>query len=120
MYKCGIIIQLLVPKSKYNREMENADVNQLLIDGHLNYLFISKLSIPSINQPGHEGCIYIGILKWTCNIRALQKINQAYLEMGFVELRKIADVDTRILFSLYSYNFISAYICYDMFKEIFD
>ena len=32
----------------------------------------------------------------------------------------MADVYTRILFSLYSHNFISADICYDMFKEIFD
>ena len=40
--------------------------------------------------------------------------------MGFVELRKMADMHTRMLFSLYSHNFISADICYDMFKEIFD
>ena len=100
--------------------MENMDVNQSLIDGYLNYLFTSKLSIPSINQPGHGGCIYTGILKWICDKRALKKINQAYSEMGFVELCKIADVHTRILFSLYSHNFISADIYYDMFKEIFD
>ena len=40
--------------------------------------------------------------------------------MGFVKLCKIADIYTRMLFSLYSHNFISTDICYDMFKEIFD
>ena len=60
---CGTIIQLPVPKSKFDIEMANVDVNQSLIDGHLDYLFTSKLSIPSINQPGHRGCIYMGILK---------------------------------------------------------
>ena len=40
--------------------------------------------------------------------------------MGFVELHKMADMYTRMLFSLYSHNFISADICYDMFKEIFN
>ena len=50
----------------------------------------------------------------------MKKINQAYSEMGFVELSKMADVHTRMLFSLHSYNFVSANICYDMFKKIFD
>ena len=58
-----MIIQLLVPKSKFNNKMENVDDNQSLIDGHLDYLFTSKLSVPSIDQPGHRGCIYMGILK---------------------------------------------------------
>ena len=40
--------------------------------------------------------------------------------MGFVELCKMADIHTRILFSLYSHNFISTNIYYDIFKEIFD
>ena len=39
--------------------------------------------------------------------------------MGFIELSKIADVHTRMLFSLYSYNFISTDICYNVFDEIF-
>ena len=43
------------------------NVDQSLIDGHLGYLFISKLSVPSIDQPGYGGCIYTGILKWTCD-----------------------------------------------------
>ena len=61
--ECGTIIQLPVPKSKYDKEMKNVDINHSLIDGHLNYLFTSRLSIPSIDQPGHGGCIYMGILK---------------------------------------------------------
>ena len=40
--------------------------------------------------------------------------------MGFMELHKMADVYTRMLFSLYSHNFVSADICYDMFNEIFN
>ena len=86
----------------------------------IDYLFTSKLSIPSTNQPGYRGCIYMSILKWVYDKRALKKINQAYSEIGFVELHKMADVHTRMLFSLYSHNFISADICYNMFKEIFD
>ena len=100
--------------------MENVDVNQLLIDRHLDYLFISKLSIPSIDQPSHGGCIYMAILKWICDERALKKINIAYSDIGFVELRKMVDVHVRMLFSLYSHNFISTDICFDIFKEIFD
>jgi len=49
----------------------------------------------------------------------LKKINKAYLEIGFVELRKMSDSHARMLFSLYSYNFASTDICYDMFNEIF-
>ena len=117
---CGKIIQLPVPKSKFEEGIANVDVNQSLIDGHLDYLFTSKLSVPSIDQPGHRGCIYTGILKWTYNKRAFKKINTAYLDIGFVELHKMVDMHTRMLFGLYSYNFISTNICYDMFKEIFD
>ena len=62
-YNYATIIQLPVPKSKYDKEMANVDINQSLIDGHLDYLFTSKLSVPSIDQPGHGGCIYMGILK---------------------------------------------------------
>ena len=39
--------------------------------------------------------------------------------MGFVELRKISDSYTRMLFSLYSHNFASTNIFYDVFNEIF-
>jgi len=39
------------------------NVDQLLIDRYLDYLFVSKLLVPSIDQPGHGGCIYVGILK---------------------------------------------------------
>ena len=63
--KCnyGTIIQLPVPKSKFDKGMTNVDVNQSLIDRHLDYLFTSKLSVPSIDQPGYRGYIYTGILK---------------------------------------------------------
>ena len=55
--------------------MENVDINQSLIDGHLDYLFTSKLSVPSIDQPSQGRYIYMGILKWTYDERVLKKIN---------------------------------------------
>ena len=48
-YQCGTTIQLPVPKSKFAKEMENVNVDQPLIDGYLDYLFASKLLVPSID-----------------------------------------------------------------------
>lgn len=44
--KCGEITQLLAPKKFHEQGMEEVDVHQSLIDGYLDYLFTSKLSVP--------------------------------------------------------------------------
>ena len=49
VYEYGTIFQLLVSKSKFRQGMENVNVDQPLIDGYLDYLFASKLLVPSID-----------------------------------------------------------------------
>ena len=62
--------------------------------------------------------MYADILKWTDNKRALAKINTAYEVMGFERLCAMSDSYTRILFSLFSYNFVSGDIYYKAFNKV--
>ena len=83
-YDCGETFQLPVPKNMQNEEMENVDVIQSLIDGHLDYLFTSTVSMPSIDQPGCGGCVCAGTLKWTGDERepwrqSIERMNLCYL-----------------------------------------
>ncbi len=59
---CGSLIKVLVPKPTYLEDV-TYDVHQELVNGSLDYLFTSKHSVPSIDQPGHGGCVYTGIMK---------------------------------------------------------
>ena len=52
-YKCSKIIQLPVPKKMYEKRIEEVNVYESLINGHLDYLFMSKLSVYSIDQLGY-------------------------------------------------------------------
>ena len=99
--------------------MEKVDVAQHLVDRNLNYLLTLKLPVPLINQLGHGGCIYTRIMKCIWDTRALEKVNVVYSKIGFNKLCKMTNTYTIMLFSLHSHNFISADICYDMFKEAF-
>ena len=45
----GEIMQLPKPNKLHKKGMEEADVNQSIMDGHLDNLFTSKLSVPSID-----------------------------------------------------------------------
>ena len=117
--ECGDSFKLPVPKAEYEKQWKNGELCQCLVDGDLDYLFTSQLSVPSPEQPGHGGCMCSGLMRWTCDTRALDKINSAYSEMGFTQTRKMSDTHTRMLLSLHSHNFISGDLCYDLFKDIF-
>ena len=58
-------------------------------------------------------------MKWTCDTRALEKINVVYSEMGFNQLCTMSDTHTRMLLSLQSLNFISADMRYDTLKDVY-
>ena len=49
---CGSLIKVLVPKPTYLEDVKY-DVYQELVNGSLDYLFTSKHSVPSSDQPGH-------------------------------------------------------------------
>ena len=51
--------------------------------------------------------------------RAVDCINEVYLEMSFKLLTKISDTLTRMLFSMFSYSLLSGDIYYDIFQEVF-
>ena len=59
---CGSLIKVLVPKPTYLEEV-TYDVHQELVKGSLDYLFTSKYSVSSTDQPGHRGCVYTEIIK---------------------------------------------------------
>ena len=59
---CSSPIKVLVPKPTYLEDV-TYDVHQELVKESLNYLFTSKYSVPSTDQPGYGGCVYIGIMK---------------------------------------------------------
>ena len=50
--------------------------------------------------------------------RALETINSAYSKLGFNALHRISDTHSRMLFSLFSHNFVTANISYNLFKDI--
>ena len=106
-------------KSGYHWDIANAPLHYELIRRGFDYLFILKLSVPSVDQPGHGGCLYTAIMIWMWDSRAVDYINEVYLEMGFKLLTKISDTQTRILFCIFSYSFLLGDICYDIFQEVF-
>ena len=63
-YNCdyGSMIKVLVPKLTYLKDV-TYDVHQELVNGSLDYLFTSKYSVPSTDQLGHRGYVYIEIIK---------------------------------------------------------
>ena len=117
--ECGESFVLPVPKAEDETQHETGELLVCLVDGDFDYLFTSKLSVPSPDQPGHGGCLCSGLMRWTWDARALEKINDAYSKMGFPQLCKMSDTHTRMLLSLHSHNFISGDICYDVFKDVF-
>ena len=92
-YNCdyGPMIKVLVLKLTYLEDV-TYDVYQELVNRSLNYLFISKYSVPSTNQLGHRGCVYTGIMKWINNPQAQEVINEIYSEMGFATLGMMLDI----------------------------
>ena len=79
---CGNPITPLA-QLKTNDASMTYDVCNDLIEGYFDYLFTSMCSIPSIDQPGHGGCVYTGIAKWTHNEKVRGTINEVYAELGF-------------------------------------
>ena len=103
---CGNTMILPAPKAAYIQKQQ-LGVYDLLTVGSLDPFFTSKYSLPSIDQPGHGGCVFTGIMKWTYDERAVKLINDAYLPLGFNKMIRMNDTRTRMLFSLYSYAFVS-------------
>ena len=81
--ECGQTFKLPIPKTMCSGEMRGINIYQHLIDGMLDYLHKSTLSIPSTDQPGFGGCVHTGVGKWTVDKRGLQVINNACSAMGF-------------------------------------
>ena len=52
------------------------------------------------------------------NSKALEKINIAYSKLGFSELHWILDTHSRILFSLFSHNFVTANMSFNLFEDV--
>ena len=116
---CGLMIKVLVPKPTYLEDV-TYDVYQELVNGSLDYLYTSKYSVPSIDQLGHGGCMYTGIMKWINNPQAQEVINEIYSEMGFATLGTMSATHTRILLSIFSHCFINADLSFDIFRSILE
>ena len=113
------MIKVLVPKLTHLEDV-TYDVYQELVNGSLNYLYTSKYSVPSTDQPGHRGCVYIGIMKWINNPQAQEVINEIYSEMGFAILGTISAIQTCMLLSIFSHCFINADLSFDIFRRILE
>ena len=55
--------KLSVLKLQFNKEMQEVNVAQRLVDRQLYYLFKSKLAVLSSDQLGHREYICTGIMK---------------------------------------------------------
>ena len=116
---CGKSITPLVPTETRATDM-TYDVHQDLIDGHFDHLFTSVHSIPSGDQPGHGGCVYTAIAKWTLNEEIRNIINRSYSVLGFPPLISLSDTHVRIIVSLFSHCFISSEISCETFQTVLD
>lgn len=114
--ECSEIAQLPASKNLHEKGIEEVDEHQSLMNGHLDYLFASELSMPLIDQLSCKGCVCTGMLKWENDERVLAKINNAYEAMGFERLHAMLDSHTRMFISLFSYNFAIGDICYESFN----
>ena len=61
----------------------------------------------------------MGIIKWTINARASEKIKAVYSKIRLAELSKTSDTHARMLFSMFRYVFASTNVYYDKFDNIF-
>ena len=61
-----------------------------------------------------------GIFKWITDSRTLDTINSVYLKLNFNVLYKISDTHSRMLFSLFSHNFVTTNMSYNLFEIIFE
>ena len=107
-----------MPLVTVTKKGESLHLSQELILGDLNYSCQSRFSKPSINQPGIEGYVITGVLKWTTYARACKKINEVHEKLGFQKSHELSDAQVRILLSLCSSNFITVDRTHDAFKSI--
>ena len=64
MHDCRITFILPIPLSADNPDQtDQSNVEGVLVDGDLDYLYYSSRSVPSIDQPGHRGCIITALGK---------------------------------------------------------
>ena len=114
---CSKQISTLVPLGTNSAGM-TYDICEDLIEGHFDHLFTSLHSIPSIDQPGHGGCVYTGIATWTHNEQVRRRINEVYTDLGFPTLLHLSDTHVRIIISLFSHSFISGEISCEIFNSV--
>ena len=116
---CSTPLKVLVPKRTLDPKMDYDIVNDL-VDGHLDYLFSSLHSVPSIDQPGHGGCVYTGIAKWTHSARVRSIVNNTYEALGLPRLIRLEDTHVRIIMSIFSHSFITGEISCEKFQRVLD
>ena len=116
---CGTPLKVLVPKGTINPDMKYDVVNDL-VNGHLDHLFTSLHSIPSVDQPGHGGCVYTGIAKWTHDVRARDMINSTYVALELPKLIRLDDTHVRVIMSIFSHSFITGEISCEKFQKVLD
>ena len=68
---------LPIPKDKFEQD-DLSVLDDTLVDGILDFLYHSKISVPSMDQPGHGACVVTGAVKWTWDTELLKSINDAY------------------------------------------
>ena len=67
---CNTNFKLLVYKLQHEKEIKDTDTAKCLVDGNLNYQFISKLLVTSPYQLGYRGYIFTGIIRQIWDNRA--------------------------------------------------
>ena len=72
-----------------HKQSNNVILDNALVEGLLDYFFYSKYSMPSPGQPGFSSYVFTGIMKWTWDKRALNKINSVFSPRRFPSLRKM-------------------------------
>ena len=116
-YDCGKEVNLLYTLPRHEQST-NINLENTLVGRLLDYFFYSKHLVPSLDQLGFGGYIFIGIMKWTWDKRAFNKINSVFSLIGFLSLKKMTDTQSRIFFSKYSNGFSTGNILCSSYRKI--
>ena len=99
-------------------QINNVILDNALVEGLLDFFFYSKYLVLSPDQPGFNGCVFIGIIKWTWDERGLNKTNSVFSPIGFPLLKNMIDIQSRIFFYKYSHTLSISNILHNDYRKI--